>query len=310
MAEAKCNIIVDSCCDLPRELIDGDGVELLQFPYLMDDEQYSDDMFTSVTAREFYEKMRKGSSCSTAQIPVPVLTEAFERALASGVPTVYLGFSSGLSGTFDAARLIADELRGRYPEGELYTVDTHLASIAEGVLVYEALLQREKGLSARELAAWAEEARFFVNEHFTLDSLQWLQKGGRIPASVAFAGSKLDVKPILDISLDGKLALSGAARGRKKSIRQLVEYYEKHCGERGCGNRVIIGHADSPKDLERLREGLLKVDSSLLILEASIGPVIGSHVGPGMLAVAFMGKDERESLSVTDRIANKVRQKG
>lgn len=310
MAEIQCNIIIDSCCDLPRELLEADGVELLQFPYLMDDEQYDDDMFTTVTAREFYERMRKGSSCSTAQIPVPVLTEAFERALASGVPTVYLGFSSGLSGTYDTARLIADELRGDYPDGELYTVDTHLASIAEGVLVYEALMQREKGLSARELAAWAEEARFFVNEHFTLDSLEWLQKGGRIPASVAFAGSKLDVKPVLDISLDGKLALSGAARGRKKSIRQLVEYYEKHCGEVGAGNRVIVGHADSPKDAERLKEGLLKADSSVLILETSIGPVIGSHVGPGMLAVAFMGKDERESLSVTDRIANKVRQKG
>lgn len=309
MAQAKCNLIIDSCCDLPRELIDTEGVELLEFPYLMDDEQRSDDMFASVTAREFYEKMRKGSSCSTAQIPIPVLTDAFERALAGGVPTVYLGFTSGLSGTFDTARLVADGLREKYPEGELHIVDTHLASIAEGVLVYEALLQRGKGLSAAELAAWAEEARFFVNEQFTLDSLEWLQKGGRIPASVAFAGSKLDVKPMLDISLDGKLSLAGAARGRKKSIRQLVDYYQKHGGEPGSGNRVIVGHADSPKDAERLKEGLLKADGSLLILDASIGPVIGSHVGPGMLAVAFMGADERESLSVTDRIANKVRQR-
>lgn len=309
MAEAKCNLIIDSCCDLPRELIDTEGVELLEFPYLIGGEQFSDDMFASVTAREFYEKMRKGGLCSTAQIPIPALTDAFERALADGVPTVYLGFTSGLSGTFDTARLVADGLREKYPQGELHIVDTHLASIAEGVLVYEALLQRGKGLSAAELAAWAEEARFFVNEQFTLDSLEWLQKGGRIPASVAFAGSKLDVKPMLDISLDGRLSLSGAARGRKKSIRQLVDYYQKHGGEPGSGNRVIVGHADSPKDAERLKEGLLKVDGSLLILEASIGPVIGSHVGPGMLALAFMGRDERESLSVTDRIADKVRQR-
>lgn len=309
MAEIKCNLIVDSCCDLPRELIELDGVELLQFPYVMDEQQCTDDMFKTLPAHDFYEKMRKGSECSTAQISIPVFTDAFTRAIESGIPTVYLGFSSGLSGTFDSAALIRDQLVKEHPDAELYVVDTHLASIAEGVLIYEALRQREKGLSAQELVEWANEARFYVNEDFTLDSLEWLRKGGRIPASVAFAGSKLDVKPILDISLDGKLSLSGVARGRKKAIKQLVEFYEKHISELGVGNRVIIGNADCPKDAQRLKDELLKVDKTLLFLDASIGPVIGCHVGPGMLAISFMGKDEREGMSVSDRIAKKVLKK-
>lgn len=309
MTEPKCNLIIDSCCDLPLEVIDVPGVTLLGFPYLMDGENRTDDMFQSVTAHEFYEQMRKGSSCSTAQIPIPILTQAFEEAVDSGVPTVYLGFSSGLSGTFDTAKVVCDEILAENPDAELYVVDTHLASVAEGVLVYEALRQRDNGLTASELAQWAEEARFFVHEQFTLDSLEWLKKGGRIPPSVAFAGSKLDVKPVLDISLDGKLGLTGATRGRKKSIRQLVEYYQANAQDAEVSNYVIIGSADCPKDAERLKEALLKVNPNLLFLDASIGPVIGSHVGPGMLAVSFMGKDERENLSVTDRIANAVRKK-
>lgn len=308
MAEPKCNLIIDSCCDLPRDVIDIDGVELLQFPYVMDEDELYDDLFSSLTEKEFYDRMRKGSECSTAQIPVPELKAIFEKAIVSGVPTVYLGFTSGLSGTMDSARMVRDQLIEEHPEAELYVVDTHLASIAEGVLVFEALRQREKGLTAKELVDWAEEARFYVNEKFTLDRLEWLKRGGRIPATVAFAGAKLDVKPVLDINLEGKLALSGVARGRKKGIKQLAEYYEKNAAELGQGTPVIIGSADCSKDAEKLKDLILKIDPTVFFVDASIGPVIGCHVGPGMLAVSFMGKDEREGISVSDRIANKVRQ--
>ena len=309
MPDVKCNVIIDSCCDLPREVIDVPGVELLRFPYLIDGEEYFDDMFASMPVSDFYNRMRKGAEVSTAQIPIPVITEMFERAIESGVPTVYLGFSSGLSGTFGTISMIRDQLIEQHPDAELYVVDTKLASIAEGLLVFEAIRQRSRGLTARELADWAEEARFYVNDQFTLDELEWLKRGGRIPSSVAFAGSKLDVKPMLDISIDGRLSLTGVARGRKKGIRQLAEYYRKHALELGEGAHIVIGSADCPKDVERLKDELAKVDETALFLETNIGPVIGSHVGPGMLAIAFMGQDIREDLSVSDRIAKKVRSK-
>lgn len=307
MPDIKCNVIIDSCCDLPPEVIDVPGVELLRFPYLLDDEERVDDMFASISAQEFYTRMRKGADVSTAQIPIVAIMDAFERAVESGVPTVYLGFSSGLSGTFETISMIRDQVVSEHPEAELYVVDTKLASIAEGLLVYEAIRQRAHGLTARELVDWANEARFYVNEQFTLDELEWLKRGGRIPSSVAFAGSKLDVKPMLDISIDGRLSLTGVARGRKKGIRQLAEYYRKHAADLGSGSYIIIGGADCPKDVERLKDALCKVDDTVLFLETSIGPVIGSHVGPGMLAIAFMGNDVRDGLSVSDRIAKKVR---
>ena len=238
---------------------------------------------------------------------VPVFRDAFERAIASGVPTVYLSFSSGLSGSFDAAALVHDQLMAEHPDAELYIVDTCLASVAEALLVYEALRQRDNGMTAQELARWAEEARYFVDAEFMVDDLEALRRGGRIPSSVAYAGSKLDVKPLLTITVDGKLSLAGVARGRKKGIKQLAEYYNKRKADSRPGRCVVIGNADCPKDAARLQEALGKGDDSILFLESSIGPVIGSHVGPDMIAVVFWGNDKREELSVADRIAKKVK---
>ena len=140
-----------------------------------------------------------------------------------------------------------------------------------------------------------------------VDDLEALRRGGRIPGSVAYAGSKLDVKPLLGITADGKLALTGVARGRKKGVKQLAEYYRKRKADSRPGRCVVIGNADCPKDAERLKGELSKDDDSILFLESSIGPVIGSHVGPGMIAVVFWGGDKREELSVADRIARKVK---
>ena len=310
MTDIQCNMIIDSCCDLPASVVDVPGVELIQFPYLVDGEERLDDLYASTSCHDFFEAMRKGAAPSTAQLPISSLTDAFTRAIESGVPTVYLSFTSGLSGSFDTAQLIRDQLVAENPGAELYVVDTKLASIAEGLLVYEAIRQRARGLNAQELVAWAQEARYFVNEQFMVEDLESLRRGGRIPASVAFAGSKLDVKPMLDISLDGRLSLTGVARGRKKGIRQLAEYYKRHVGEPGSGGKIVIGSADCPKDVERLKAELYKIDESVLFLETNIGPVIGSHVGPGMIALAFMGIDSREDLSVSDRIAKRVRGRG
>lgn len=302
-----CNLIIDSCCDLPFEVIDRQGIELLEFPYMMRNDQYSDDLYQSRTAHDFYQAMREGEHPSTAQISVPRLQEAYKRAIDSGIPTVYLCFSSGLSGSFDVAEMIMNQAKDENPGAELYIVDTRLASIAEALLVYEAIRQRDKGLSAKELVEWAEEARYFVDAEFMVDDLEYLRRGGRIPSSIAYAGSKLDVKALLGIDVDGKLALVGVARGRKKGIKQLADYYEKRVAPSGPGQCVVIGHADCPKDAGRLKEVLSRIDENILFLESAIGPVIGSHVGPDMIAVVFWGSDKRDELSVADRIARRVK---
>ena len=306
MQEPICTLIVDSCCDLPYAALKDEGVVLLQFPFIIEGVELYDDLYESITAHEFYEYMRKGSQPTTMQITVPALTDAFEHALKIGKPTVYLSFTSGLSGSFDTACMVRDAFLAEHPDFELHVVDTKLASIAEGVLVLEAIRQREKGLSAEQLAAWAEEARFFVNEEFMVDDLEALRRGGRIPGTVAAAGAKLDVKPLLTISLDGRLSIDGVARGRKKGLRRLAEHFEKHRIPDET-SEVLIGCSDCEKDAMRLEREVLRIDDGVMIVKTSIGPVIGSHVGPGMVAIAYMGRDAREDLSLSDRIARKIK---
>ncbi len=260
-----------------------------------------------MAAHDFYETMRKGSQPSTSQLSITYLTETFEQAVATGLPTVYLSFTSALSGSFSVALLVQSQIKERYPDFELYVVDTKLASIAEGLLVYEAINQFDRGMTAAELASWAAEAYNFVDDSFMVEDLVALHRGGRIPGSVAVAGSALDVKPLLTIDLEGGLAVTGVARGRKKGIRHLAGYYEKNVASEGGSSCVIIGHADCPKDAQRLKEMLMRVDESIFFIEANIGPVIGSHVGPGMLAVTFWSDDRRERMSVADRIVRKVK---
>jgi DegV family protein with EDD domain len=307
--DIKCNLIIDSCCDLPYELIDREGVYLLKYPYTDSSGEHLDDLYQSISDHDFYEGMRNGEEPQTAQIPMVAFNEAFDWAHNEGLPCVFLSFSSGLTGTFDTAQIILEQKKQEHPGLELYAVDTKLASIAEALLVYEALRQRERGLSAKELADWASEAHYFIDEEFMLDDLEALRRGGRIPSSVAHAGAKLDVKPLLTIDDEGKLALSGVARGRKKGIKALVEYYEKNKAPDMPNNNIVIGHSDCPKDAQRLVELLRKIDESAIVIESRIGPVIGSHVGPGMLAIVFWGEDSRLNMSVADRLAHKVKGK-
>jgi DegV family protein with EDD domain len=302
----QCNLILDSCCDLPADLVNREGVYLLKFPYVIDGGTFEDDLFQLVSADDFYTAMRKGATPSTSQVPAQSLMRVFEQAAAAGKPCVYLAFSSGLSGSYDASLLAAEAVRAQHPNFELHIVDTKLASIAEGFLVFEALKQWERGLSAKELAEWAGDARYFVDCLFMVDDLEALKRGGRIPATVAAAGAKLDVKPLLSIDTEGKLAMTGVARGRKKGLKQLAEYYEKHAVTEGDGF-VVVGGANCPKDVGRLMDLLKKQDEGLIFVQCEIGPVIGSHVGPDMIAVVFWGQDKREHMSVADKIARRVK---
>ena len=177
--EHRCNLIIDSCCDLPFEVVDREGVELVEFPYVTSEGERADDLYRSTSAHEFFQAMREGEQPTTSQVPMHTYREVFGRAVESGVPTVYLSFSSGLSGSFDAAVLVHGQIMAEHPDAELYLVDTHLASVAEGLLVHEALRQRDKGLTARELAQWAEEARYFVDAEFMVEDLEALRRGGR-----------------------------------------------------------------------------------------------------------------------------------
>ena len=289
----RCNLIIDSCCDLPPDVLDRPGIELVSFPYIDEAGEHLDDLWLSENMHAFYDRMRKGSSPTTSCVSPARMREAFERAAESGVPTVYLCFSSGLSSHFESARSILREVLSAHPSANIRIVDTLLGSTAEALLVYEALRKHEEGLTADEMEEWASEARFCVETYFMVDDLDALRRGGRIPRGVAFAGSKLNVKPILTFSDDGRLVVAGAARGRKKGLRALAERFEERVDMLKPAV-VCMGHADCEKDVAHLWEMISKDRGVLQQVSQPIGPVVGSHVGPGMVSLVFWGRDRRE----------------
>ena len=311
-SQPNVHIIVDSCADFAPEVVRALGVEVVSFPFVMGGEEHLDDFWQTMSPSDFYGRMRAGEVATTSAITPGHYLEVFERCAASGVPAVYLSFTRGLSSSVDAARQAADMVRESHPGYEIYVVDNLCPSAAAELLAIEAVRQVGNGLSAAELVEWVEEARYYIQGYFTLDSFDALARGGRIPPAAAQVGGKLDIKPELSYDINGALTLRGMCRGRKKALRAiLADFKENYIGTDGVVTHMPIGIVDSDaeKDARWLEDQLRKEPGcqDIPIIHSSVSPVIGAHVGPGMVAVAFWGKDRRETLSFTDRIARRVR---
>ena len=220
--------------------------------------------------------------------------------------------ASRTSSSVDAARQAAEMVRASHPDFEIYVVDNHCPSATAELLALEAVHQAANGLSAEELVAWVDEARYYIHGYFTLDSFDALARGGRIPPAAATVGGKLDIKPELSYDMSGALTLRGMCRGRKKALRAiLADFKANYLGAEGGAEKLpmAIVSADAEKDARWLADQVRKEPgcADVPIIYSSVGPVIGAHVGPGMVALVFWGKDRREALSFTDRIARRVK---
>ncbi|MBQ9069195.1 MAG: DegV family protein [Eggerthellaceae bacterium] len=306
--EPTCNLIIDSTCDLPRDVWDKPGITMLPFTYFEGTTTYKDDLFASRTPKDFYDWMRGGAEPSTSQPTQGEYEDVFRAAVDTGVPTVFISFGHALSGAYDGACMALDRIKEEKGEDvELYVVDSMLPSSPLGLFVAEAIRLRDRGMSAKELVAWAQEARYYVNVMFMVDNLESLSRGGRIPAGVAGVGDMLDVKPLLSIDLEGALVFAGVARGRKKGMKRMVDFFERNHSVEGESRYVVTGNADCQRDADRFVSQISSVDESALIIAHDIGPTIGSHVGPGMISIAFWGPDRRSNLSISERIAKRVK---
>ena len=308
----QCHVIVDSCADFAPEVAKALGVEVISFPFVMEDGEHEDDLWQSMSPHEFYERMRKGEHVTTSAVTPGHYLDVFTRAAEAGVPTVYLAFTRGLSSSVEAARQAAQMVQDEHPGFELYVVDNLCPSAAAELLAIEAVRQVGNGLTAKELVEWVEEARYYIQGYFTLESFDALARGGRIPPAAAQVGGKLDIKPELSYDLNGALTLRGMCRGRKKALRAiLADFKANYIGADGVVTHMPVGivSSDAEKDAHWLAEQLRKEPgcADVPIIFSSVSPVIGAHVGPGMVACVFWGKDRRETLSFTDRLARRVR---
>ncbi len=279
----------DVTADVSEELMRGmPEVELVPMQVELGGENYTYGPGGDLTVEHFYAEQRAGKFASTSQINPMVYRECFEKTLKAGEDILYLCFSSGLSSTLQSANLCAQELREEYPERKLIVVDTLCAAVGEAMLVREAARKQQEGLSIEELAAWVEENRLKICHWFTVDSFDHLRHGGRVSAAAAAVGTMLQIKPLLHVDEEGKLRVAEKPRGRKQAIRTQVAHMKEGWTPE-MGNLVVIGHGDCPDDVEQLRQAVLKEFPDADIRVAYIGPVIGAHTGPGMLALIYWG---------------------
>lgn len=288
-------IFTDSCCDLPLDYVEAnqDILHVLGMPIQLEGVEIIDDLGKTFDRSAFYGKLRQGIMPTTSQINAYRFDEAFREAVEVGSEVVYIGFTSGMSGTYNSANIAKQMILDDHPEAKIWVLDTLSASIGQGTLVVEAVKMARAGESSDVITAFIEASKLKTHHWFGVDDLNYLKNGGRISHVSAMVGSVLNVKPTLGVGHDGKLKPYGNVRGRKKSIAQLASKFETHYSV-GDASTVIVGHGNCPEDAEQLKALILDHSPNVDIMISELSMTIASHVGPNMIAVAFIG-DEREA---------------
>ena len=279
-------IITDSCCDFP---VDTYGqLDLAYVPLSLDFRGSVSQDRNDDSLKELYDGMRAGESAKTSAVNPDTWAKTMEPWLQKGMDVLVLAFSSGLSTTYQSAVIAAQEMMEKYPERTVRVVDTLCASLGQGLLVWYVCKQRDNGATLEEAAAWAEENKLHLCHWFTVDDLMHLKRGGRVSAATALVGTMLQIKPVLHVDDEGHLINVSKARGRKASIEALA----KKAGELG-GNydnsTMFLSHGDCREDAEYLAKLLKEKYGVKEVFISYVGSVIGSHSGPGTLALFFLG---------------------
>ena len=282
-------IVTDSSSNLTDEQIEEFGLHILPLTFMSDGKQYQ-----SYTKGEksdlklFFNLMREGKVFTTSLPNIKQSEETLRAILDSGRDLLYIGFSSGLSGTYAATAALCEELKGEYPDRKILHVDTLAAALGEGLLVYKAACMARDGATIEETHAWVEEHKLNLAHWFTVDDLVYLFRGGRVSRTSAWAGTLLKIKPVLHVDDEGHLIPMDKVRGRKKSIMDLVDHMEETITKPAADQTVFISHGDCEEDAQLLVDEIKKRFGCTDFCVNILDPVIGAHAGPGTLALFFM----------------------
>ena len=279
-------IITDSCCDFPTPMYGQLGLTFV--PLTVEFRGNTFDDKNDDTLKDMYQGLRAGEAAKTSAVNPSRWSQAMEKALAAGKDVLVLAFSSGLSTTYQSAVIAAEELKDAYPDRKIQVIDTLCASMGEGLLVWYACKKRDEGLSLDEVAQWVLDNRLHLCHWFTVDDLMYLKRGGRISAATALVGTMLQIKPLLHVDDEGHLINMTKTRGRKAAIDAMV----KKAQELGAGydnSTMFISHGDCLSDAEYLSRQLKEKCGVKDVVISYVGAVIGSHSGPGTLALFFLG---------------------
>ena len=279
-------IITDSGCDLPAELLQQLNIDLIPLTLLFRGQEWSDT--TDQGLKTIYDGLRNGDVASTSAINPDGWATAIEPVLASGQDVLVLAFSSGLSTTYQSAVIASQELADKYPQRKIRVVDTLCASLGQGLLVWYACKNRDAGMPLDDLADWCENNKLNLSHWFTVDDLMCLKRGGRISAATAMVGTMLQIKPILQVDQEGHLTNTAKTRGRKAAILALADKAVQTALP-GENDVMFICHGDCLEDAQYLAQLMKERCGAKEVFIGYTGAVIGSHSGPGTLALFYLG---------------------
>lgn len=281
-------ILVDSCTDLPRKYIEDNGVEYVSLTCRLKDKDYVDDFGKTLKYEDFYGIVRSGEMPTTSMVNTHSFCEKFKKFVNQGKSVIYIGFSSALSGCVSSANSARELVMEECKEADITVIDSKSASLGYGLIAYYAIEMLKSGKSKDDIVKWVEENKLKMNHWFTVEDLHHLKRGGRVSGTAAAIGTLLSIKPVLNMDDEGRLIPRYKVQGRKKSLTALCDELKKRIVE--PEQQVIaISHGDCIKDAEHLRDIILKDVKVKDVIINDVGPVIGSHSGPGTVALFFLG---------------------
>ncbi len=281
-------IITDSCCDFPEKMYGELGLTLVRLS--VNFKGQSVNTYSEKWLKGMFDGLRAGETATTAAANPTDWQNAIEPVLAAGEDALVMAFSSGLSTTYQSAVIAAEELMEKYPDRQVKVVDTLCASMGQGLLVWYACQKRDEGLSLEDLSSWCEERKFNLCHWFTVDDLMYLKRGGRVSAATALVGTMLQIKPVLHVDNEGHLINVAKARGRRASIEALAKKMQEQALP-GENDTAFISHGDCIEDANYLADILKEKCGVKNVVISYVGAVIGSHSGPGTLALFYIGKE-------------------
>lgn len=277
-------IVTDSACDIDTQTLQKWDVLSVKLSFRFEGE---DQEYTEMPVSDFYNRMKDGAVARTAAANMGDFRAAFEPILKDGKDILYIGFSTGLSTTANAAAMAAEELRAEYPDAVIETVDTLCASAGEGLMVKLAVDKRNGGADLTQTAQYVRETSPKISHWFTVDDLVYLKRGGRISPTLAFVGGLLGIKPVLHVDDEGHLISMSKVKGRKAALGALL----KRLQDTRTDGPIMICQADCRDQAEELAATIEERMGESVCYIADIGPVIGAHSGPGTIAVFFLSNE-------------------
>lgn len=281
-------ITTDSTANLPESYLLDNNISVFPLHYIIDGEEYGKDLGHELTDKEFYDSIRNGKMPTTSATNPDYISKVMREKVNQGYDILYIGFSSGLSSSYNNAVMCANEIMEDIPQCKIATVDSLSAECGHALLVYSAVELKKQGKTMDEIIKWLEVKKHHMVHHFTVEDLFHLVRGGRLSKSTAILGTALNIQPILHMDEEGKLATIGKVRGRKKAMKTLVDTIS----ENTLGwdvNQIFISHSDAEEDAKTLEEMVKEKYPDAFTMILSISPTVGAHTGAGTLAISYFG---------------------